>query len=82
MKNTYGNEPVTPCYAFVEYDESNSESGDFTGLTKREEFAKAAMMGLCANGDADFCTLHSERVAEIAVSLADALINELNKPVI
>ena len=60
------------------------------GLTKREEFAKAAMMGLIANvdiiagmakaGQADM-VLVAKGIANMAVAHADALIAELNKEV-
>ena len=47
---------------------------EFAGLTKREQFAMAAMQGICASGpgvDVD--------IAWEAVSLADALLAELEK---
>lgn len=54
------------------------------GLTKREYFAAMAMQGMCADG---FFHANSESVdhktvmgAFTAVQMADALINELNKP--
>lgn len=45
------------------------------GLTKREYFAAMAMQGLAANPD----PISTSGIARIAVSLADALIAELNK---
>lgn len=48
------------------------------GLTKREEFAKAAMQGILSNpheGQPD----QPAGVAPLAVKHADALIEELNK---
>lgn len=58
----------------------DAERGDYSpGLTKREEFAKAALQGMVANqqiydggGGEDF-------VASAAVKLADALLAELAK---
>jgi hypothetical protein len=56
---------------------------DQTGLTKREQFAMAAMQGLCADivsvyenlcGDG---TVPTEYVAKQAVNMADALLAEL-----
>lgn len=49
-----------------------------TGLTKREEFAKAAMEGLQANP----CMMSytSEKLAAMAVQGSDALIAALNNP--
>jgi hypothetical protein len=54
------------------------------GLAVREEFAKAAMKGLCANHDyvSAYCsTEEATALARDAVLLADALIAELAKPV-
>lgn len=44
------------------------------GLTKREEFAKAAMVGMHAGG-----RIYSDQIPELAVKEADALIEALNK---
>ena len=48
------------------------------GLTKREYFAAMAMQGLCSNSKA-YENLTDERLAEIALINADALINALNE---
>jgi hypothetical protein len=45
------------------------------GLTKREYFAGLAMQGLMQDGPPSF-----EMVATASVRMADALIDELNKP--
>ena len=45
------------------------------GLTKREYFAAMAMQGLCALQNMK----DDEHIAEIAVTLADELIDELNE---
>jgi hypothetical protein len=50
----------------------------FLPLTKREEFAKAALQGLLANPTRDAKTFTA--FAHDAVAMADALIAELNKP--
>lgn len=57
------------------------DAGDLgqKGLTKREEFAKTAMQGFCANPE--FAEAHPEDIAEMAFAQADALIAALNKPV-
>lgn len=49
----------------------------YKGLTIREHFASMAVQGLCAtlNGNEKVSSL-----APLAVSIADALIAELNKP--
>ena len=47
------------------------------GLTKREYFAAMAMKGIITNKDG--LDIKIERIAESAVDMADALIEELNK---
>lgn len=74
-------------FPFVETREMQGESISF-GLTKREEFAKAAMAGLLANSGGpiqangmsgwNFCNCDSKQVAEWAVDLADALLCALS----
>ena len=49
-----------------------------TGLTKREQFAMAAMQGLCANSIAGTHHIAKRLVVE-AVEMADALLAELDK---
>ena len=49
----------------------------YTGLTKREMFAMAAMQGLIASDTRG--TLHEKRCAELAVKQADALLAELDR---
>lgn len=52
-----------------------------TGLTKREAFAMAAMQGWlarCANVP-HHSTLEPEAMASVAVSMVDALLEELEK---
>ena len=58
--------------AFAGFSESYAQ----TGLTKREEFAKAALQGLLTNGDT---ALRYELAARYAVGHADALLEELAK---
>ncbi len=65
-----GEDPAFPLWD----DEMNTKQ---SGLTKREEFAKAAMQGLASkegNANAEFDT-------KLAVEYADALIVALNKEV-
>lgn len=50
---------------------------NYTGLTKREYFASMALQGIIANKDG--LDIKIERIAESAVDMADALIEELNK---
>lgn len=49
----------------------------YSGLTKREYFASMAMKGIITNKDG--LDIKIERIAESAVDMADALIEELNK---
>lgn len=49
------------------------------GLTIRQEFAKAAMQGLCADRHTSDTQGSPEMIASMAAAVADALINELNK---
>lgn len=57
------------------------------GLTKREEFAKAAMVGFCSNESwaktlsVDDWDEYADRLGNAAVKMADALLLELEKPV-
>lgn len=55
------------------------------GLTKREYFAAMALQGLLSNSYNDgatqpLSTASHDQIAQMAVSSADALIAELNKP--
>ena len=50
-----------------------------TGLTKREEFAKAAMQGILAHTRDVQWVMPPEQVAKLAVQHADALLAELAK---
>jgi len=48
------------------------------GLTKREEFVKAAMQGLCANAMA-WKELSVDAQAQLTVTIADATIAAMNQ---
>lgn len=55
--------------------------GNFDGFTKREEFAKSAMVGLLsANATYSGKTDDRNALAKDAVAFADALIEALNTP--
>lgn len=83
MKN--GDMPAMPMVAddakpCVVRDEDTGAIALATGLTKREEFAKAAMQGLLAagatyNGRTDL----RDKLAKDAVAHADALLAELER---
>lgn len=45
------------------------------GLTKREYFAGLAMQGICASGP----TISDTEISICAISLADTLLEQLNK---
>lgn len=59
--------------AFINYDPRMGATGTSQGLTKREEFAKAAMQGMIM---ARFTDPHL--IAEWALGQADAMIDALN----
>lgn len=63
-----GKEPASPMG-----DQSCREPSN--GITIRQQFAMAAMQGLCSYPG----VATAESIAEAAVSVADALITELNK---
>lgn len=56
------------------YAETEGYGGNYNGLTKREYFAAIAMSGLVATGK----NVNVRQYARMSVSLADALIAELN----
>lgn len=55
----------------------NDQQGTYPGLTKREDFAKAAMIGFLANRD--YSDETPQVIGHLAVEQADAAIAELNK---
>ena len=69
MKN--GEQPAYP----TEYAKHGKQS---IGLTKREAFAMAAMQGIMASNECGVAH-HPETAASWAVSVADALLEELSK---
>lgn len=79
-KETKANEPINAMLGFkAENIESMDTAGILYGLTKREYFSAMAMQGEMAAGGSDFSTAHCAHIAEISVTMADALINALNK---
>lgn len=67
-RETKPNEPINT----IEYNNNYI----YTGLTKREYFAAMAMQGLLANYGSSYSVQNTME----AVYMADALIEELNKP--
>lgn len=68
-----GNQPAYPWQC----SEDGNRKEVYPGLTKREQFAMAAMQGmLCAD---DTGALSVDKIAEWAVQQADTLIATLNK---
>tara|TARA_R110000822_G_scaffold177937_1_gene317925 strand:- start:1092 stop:1316 length:225 start_codon:yes stop_codon:yes gene_type:complete len=62
------------------YGFANNESHqEVTGLTKREYFAAVAMQGIMSSNECGIAHIPST-AAEWAVSIADALLAELEKP--
>lgn len=64
-----------PLFAYVDKDDHSFAEG----LTKREYFAAMAMQGFCAAQARPLD--RPQDLAELCVKHADALINELNKPI-
>lgn len=74
---TNANDPSSPIQPiFDRYGDISNERFPFVGLTKREYFAAMAMQGILASRN-DYAT--PEDVAKYSVSMADALIERLNK---
>lgn len=71
MSTQLGSEPAYPCKAQSFTPER--------GFTKREVLAAMAMQGLLANSRHFAWRMDAERVAEVAVEHADALLAELAK---
>lgn len=65
-----------PAFPFI-YNEG-TEIQVMTGLTIRQYFAAKALQGLLSNSGANFVSF-PEDVADVAVTMADALIERLNK---
>lgn len=82
-----GDMPAHPTY---ELNGQNVLEDTSYGLTKREQFAMAAMQGLLANSAGViqqnsmtgfyWCNTNPEGMAELAVTCANAVLAELNKP--
>jgi hypothetical protein len=76
---THPNDSVAPTLAEhygYPYDTNIMRTGACPGITKRECFAAMAMQGILSN---DYIYTDSKEVANNAVKMADALIEELNK---
>ena len=65
--------PAMPFTGKPEYQHQTS------GLSKREEFAKAAMQGLAADSGGYASKGWEQRIARDAVTMASALLAELDK---
>ena len=70
--------PLAGCNDGGIYNIMEQSGGEFGGLTKRENFAAMAMQGMMANTHA-VENLSQIDVAKEAVSMADALLKELDK---
>lgn len=75
---TNPNDPIGACI-WAEKDRNTGEviKSIIPGLTKREHFASLAMQGQVSH----YGAANPESVAKLAVKMADALIQELNKSV-
>ena len=81
---TDGNDLIVPSHDSYEYHGNNEQIAWITtdgGLTKREEFAARAMIGLLSNAMlvGEDSKINIEWAAKTSVLLSDALISELNK---
>lgn len=82
MEKTNANDLVNPAYINNGHDDRGYTHD---GLTKREYFAAMAMQGFCANPETNRPLNDKDEDLKIALSrvsvkLADALIEQLNKP--
>lgn len=78
------NEPAFPEFRHPTKVTDNPQGYWMVGLTKREEFAKAAMQGIISEANHDLSPYgkgehYTVAVARIACECADALIAELSK---
>jgi hypothetical protein len=80
----YNNRPAFPLPIVANdngiYTTFDAREGDeLGGLSKREYFAGKAMLGILSNGNYDIETTSAEIIARDSVSIADALLAELEK---
>lgn len=66
-----GDMPAMPIFP----DTGAGHAAAHHGLTKREQFAMAAMQGFCADGG-----MNPDNIPDASVRVADALLSELEKP--
>ncbi len=84
---TNPNDPANPVTAdIIDYENLTDQIGsgrvNIQGLTKREQFAMAAMQGLCVGKiSKDIMSGQCLDIANEAVEIADCLIASLNKEV-
>ena len=81
MTTRNGDMPAMPCKVSINRDEGGLQeyqfgNNDFVvmGLSKREQFAMAAMQGFCSDSN-----IAIDNIPKAAVDLADALLAELGK---
>lgn len=75
---TNGNDLAHPALEYALHHEPIQVVSQHFGLTKREEFAKAALIAVLSASITNVG--YPKRSAEEAVACADALIEALNKP--
>lgn len=75
MKN--GDRPAAPAEAFLEG--TVFRTGVYPGLTKREEFAKVAMGGLCSHSGTNGINNSPDTISRRAFEIADAMLAEQEK---
>lgn len=65
-----GDMPAMPVFP----DTETGHAAAFRGLTKREQFAMAAMQGFCTDGN-----MNTDNIPVVAVRVADELLAELER---
>lgn len=89
MSNTSKNadRPAMPVHDVIESCSADGNQGPYlftkvdTGLTKREEFAKTAMMGLLSNPSMidSVTNLSIDWLADASILIADKILTDLEK---
>ena len=80
MSKITGNEPIG-IGEYQEYNRYGDKEGTpyrFKGLSIRQYYAGLAMQGICANTSSEIKPFQKE-IAYLSVSIADALIKQLNE---
>ena len=77
---TNPNDPASPQHGWSSDPAVLERMKTQLGLSKREEFAKAAMTTFVTTTNGSWQEADAPMIARVSVAFADALIAELNKP--